>query len=76
MQKAQPSIQQTLKDAIEVLIRENISLNGSGRTDSGVHALGQVANFSCEQNLDLFRFRYSLNNTIPPEELNVFCDVI
>ncbi|MFA4923757.1 MAG: tRNA pseudouridine(38-40) synthase TruA [Ignavibacteriaceae bacterium] len=67
IQKNQPSIQQTLKDAIEVLIREIISLNGSGRTDSGVHALGQVANFSCEQKLDLFRFRYSLNNTIPDD---------
>lgn len=65
IQKAHPSIQQTMKDAIEVLIREKISLNGSGRTDSGVHALGQVANFSCEQKLDLYRFRYSLNNTIP-----------
>ena len=64
-QKNQASVQQTLKDAIEVLIRENISLNGSGRTDSGVHALGQVANFYCEQRLDLYRFRYSLNNTIP-----------
>ncbi len=65
IQKNQPSVQQALKDAIEILIREKISLNGSGRTDSGVHALGQVANFSCEQKLDLYRFRYSLNNTIP-----------
>lgn len=48
-----------------MLIRESISLHGSGRTDSGVHAIGQVANFSCQQPLDLYRFRYSLNNTIP-----------
>jgi len=65
IQKNQPSVQQTLKDAIETLIREQIVLNGSGRTDSGVHALGQVANFKCELPLDLYRFRYSLNNTIP-----------
>jgi tRNA pseudouridine38-40 synthase len=56
-----------LKNAIEVLIKEYITLNGSGRTDSGVHALGQVANFSTEQQLDLYRFRYSLNNTIPSD---------
>jgi len=67
IQNNQPSVQQTLKDAIEILIREKISLNGSGRTDSGVHALGQVANFSCEQKLGLYRFRYSLNNTIPDD---------
>lgn len=65
IQKNQPSVQQTLKDAIETLIREPIVLNGSGRTDSGVHAFGQVANFTCNQHLDLYRFRYSLNNTIP-----------
>ena len=67
IQKNQPSIQQTLKDAIEVLIKEYVTLNGSGRTDSGVHALGQVASFSTGQNLDLYRFRYSLNNTIPSD---------
>ena len=65
IQKNQSSVQQTIKDSIETLIREPIVLNGSGRTDSGVHALGQVANFKCEQQLDLYRFRYSLNNTIP-----------
>lgn len=58
-------MQQTLKNAIETLVREPIVLNGSGRTDSGVHALGQVANFKCKQQLDLYKFRYSLNNTIP-----------
>ena len=67
IQKNHPSVQQTLKNAIEVLIKEYITLNGSGRTDSGVHALGQVANFSTEQQLDLYRFRYSLNNTIPSD---------
>jgi len=65
IQKNQPSVQQTLKEAIEVLTKEKVILNGSGRTDSGVHALGQIANFSCEQTLDLYRFNYSLNNTIP-----------
>jgi len=67
IQQGQSTVQQTIKDIIEMLIRETITLHGSGRTDSGVHALGQVANFSCAQELDLYRFRYSLNNTLPDD---------
>src|SRR3989339_1942505 len=59
------TVQQKIVDAIEVILKEKINLIGSGRTDTGVHALGQVANFRTENELDLYKFRYSLNSILP-----------
>ena len=41
-------IQGAIEKAIYDIIREEVKLTGSGRTDAGVHALGQVANFKLE----------------------------
>jgi tRNA pseudouridine38-40 synthase len=59
------TVQQTIADAIKVILKEEVNLIGSGRTDAGVHALGQVANFRCAQELDLYKFHYSLNSILP-----------
>lgn len=59
------SIQQTIQEAIGIILRQPISLIGSGRTDAGVHALGQVAHFKYETSIDLFRFLHSLNGLLP-----------
>lgn len=44
-----PSIQQTIEEALEQITGEKCSVVGSGRTDSGVHAAGQVAHFVLKQ---------------------------
>lgn len=59
------SVQQKLTEAVETLTREKINLIGSGRTDAGVHALGQVANFRCQNEIDQYKFLYSLNAILP-----------
>lgn len=59
------TVQQKLVDAIKTLLNENVNLIGSGRTDAGVHAFGQVANFTTDQQIDLFKFKYSLNSILP-----------
>lgn len=46
-----PSIQETIEQALEKLFQEKISINGSGRTDSGVHALGQICDFQINRSL-------------------------
>src|SRR5690554_5481482 len=61
------TVQQVIEEAVEKIIREKITLTGSGRTDAGVHALGQVANFRTEQKLELNKFRYSLNSVLPED---------
>jgi len=59
------SVQESICTSIKQILQEDINLVGAGRTDSGVHALGQVANFKTERELDLFKFKYSLNAVLP-----------
>lgn len=65
IQNNQVTIQQTITESIEILLKEKINLIGSGRTDTGVHALGQAANFRSEQRIDQYKFLYSLNSILP-----------
>ncbi|TCS65018.1 tRNA pseudouridine(38-40) synthase TruA [Varunaivibrio sulfuroxidans] len=44
-----PSVQQAIEDAIHAFSGETVTLFGAGRTDAGVHALGQVAHFDLER---------------------------
>lgn len=66
-QPNKPSIQETIEDSIEKITGEKTVLLGSGRTDSGVHALGQVANFRTNSNLTPIQFRKALNSTLPED---------
>jgi len=59
------TIQDEITKAIYQITRKNINLIGSGRTDSGVHALGQVANFRITSNLEENKFVHSLNSILP-----------
>lgn len=61
------SIQALLQNAITTLIKEETTISGSGRTDAGVHALGQIAHFKTSSPLDLYRFLQSLNALIPKD---------
>jgi len=61
------SIQAVISNSIKQILQEDINLIGAGRTDAGVHALGQVANFTVIQQLDLFKFKYSLNSVLPKD---------
>jgi tRNA pseudouridine38-40 synthase len=64
-QKNAVTIQQTLEEALERLIGEKVALIGSGRTDAGVHALGQVANFRTVSAIPLKGFHEGLNSMLP-----------
>lgn len=59
------SIQQKLQEALKIILRHEINIVGSGRTDAGAHALGQVAHFKSAEQLDLRRFLHSLNGLLP-----------
>jgi tRNA pseudouridine38-40 synthase len=59
------TVQETIKNSINTILREDVNLIGSGRTDAGVHAFGQVANFKTRQKLDIYKFQHSLNSVLP-----------
>jgi tRNA pseudouridine38-40 synthase len=61
------SVQGELEHACRRLLKQNVSVQGAGRTDSGVHALGQVASFEAELRLPLEQLKYALNNLLPPD---------
>jgi len=51
-QAAEPTVQAEIEQALSAMTRSDITLIGAGRTDAGVHALGQAAHFRCETRLD------------------------
>ncbi|MFA4901597.1 MAG: tRNA pseudouridine(38-40) synthase TruA [Desulfobaccales bacterium] len=61
------TIQQTIEEALERLTGESVALIGSGRTDAGVHALGQVASFRLKSTIPLKAFHDGLNSMLPPD---------
>jgi len=73
-QRRGPTIQQTIEDAIEKITKNVVKLIGSGRTDSGVHALGQVANFKTSSGLPTHKLLKALNATLPQDISIVKCE--
>ncbi|MBI4511693.1 MAG: tRNA pseudouridine(38-40) synthase TruA [Deltaproteobacteria bacterium] len=61
------TVQQVLEEAIEKMTREKVFVRGAGRTDAGVHAKGQVANFRSTSAIPLIGFLRGLNGTLPPD---------
>lgn len=61
------SIQEVLEGCIGRMTGERIRLNGSGRTDAGVHALGQVANFRTDSRLGERNLLLGINSLLPSD---------
>ncbi|MCH7399818.1 tRNA pseudouridine(38-40) synthase TruA [Belliella sp. DSM 107340] len=59
------SVQETIDKAISILLRTPITIVGSGRTDTGVHASQQFAHFDFEGDLDEFDFLKKINSLLP-----------
>jgi len=61
------TIQGTIEEKLALLTGEAIHLVGSGRTDGGVHAFGQVAHFRTKSKMDVRTFQRALNSLLPPD---------
>jgi len=66
-----PSVQGALEDAIEKLSGERVTVTGSGRTDAGVHALGQMAHFDLVKEFEPGKVRDALNYHLRPNPVSV-----
>ena len=62
IQKKGPSIQSIVQKALSKVLNSKIKINGSGRTDAGVHAKGQSANFIFNDEIkDKYKFLNSVS---------------
>ncbi len=66
-QPGRRTVQQVLEQALEPLVGHRVALLASGRTDAGVHALGQVANFRTASRRSVTTFLRALNATLPAD---------
>ncbi len=56
------TVQGVLEQALSNVCGHEIKINGAGRTDAGVHALGQCATFICESTIPVHKIMYATNN--------------
>src|SRR5438105_9620639 len=66
-QAGAPTIEAALRDAIHNLTGESPSLTAAGRTDAGVHALGQVVNFTLERPFPAEQLAGALDAPLAPD---------
>ncbi len=66
-QKNAISVQAVLQEKLSILFQENITIWGSGRTDSGVHAMGQVAHFSAQKPYLPHKVKNAINSMLPTD---------
>ena len=62
-----PTIQATIEAAVCQVAQHDVDVIGAGRTDAGVHALGQVAHFSTTARLTAEEWQRALNGLLPPD---------
>lgn len=65
------AVQEAIADAIETFSGARVTVNGAGRTDAGVHALGQVAHIDLEKDWDADTVRDAINQHLKPEPVAI-----
>ncbi|MCF8026093.1 MAG: tRNA pseudouridine(38-40) synthase TruA [Desulfobacteraceae bacterium] len=76
VQKTGRTIQGAIEAALFVMTRQKIRITGSGRTDAGVHAMGQTANFRCNTRLTEKDFFSGLNGLLPSDIVLQSCEQV
>ena len=65
------TVQGKLETALSRILGENVEISGSGRTDAGAHALGQVANFHCASDMPCQQLLQELRRYLP-EDIGIY----
>jgi tRNA pseudouridine38-40 synthase len=66
-----PSIQQSLEEAVFRITGETVLVQGAGRTDAGVHALGQVAHVDIDKDIEADKLKDAINHHLKPAPIAV-----
>ncbi len=75
-QPDQRTIQETIHRALQVITKKNPKIYGAGRTDAGVHALGQVANFHTKLSIPPDSMKKAINSLLPPDIRILKCEIV
>ena len=75
-QKADRTIQGEIENALATMTGKSVSLAGSGRTDAGVHAIGQTASFNSDAGLSPDIYFKGLNSLLPDDILIRVCESV
>ena len=67
VQKNAVSVQQVINEAFSTIYGQPVTTTGSGRTDTGVHASGQVFHADFSEPVDVADLRFKLNSLLPPD---------
>jgi len=67
IQPRKNTVQQVAQDILQRVTQENIKVVGASRTDTGVHALGQVAHFRTRSKISVEKLFIALNGLLPPQ---------
>ena len=67
IQPNQKTVQGVIQDALKKITQEDIVIHASGRTDAGVHAIGQVFHFDSEKNLPEKQWKRAINHFMPSD---------
>lgn len=73
---AENTIQDLLERTISEIVDENVDVNGSGRTDAGVHALGQTANFKTNKKYETKYLMEKINLKLPSDIKILNCEEV
>jgi tRNA pseudouridine38-40 synthase len=76
IQPGEATVQGTIADVAAKLTQEDVEIFGSGRTDAGVHALGQVAHFCAQSQLTGIEFKRAFNALLPPTIRVLQCEEV
>ena len=72
IQKKGNSVQKFVQSVISKIVKKEVSIVGSGRTDAGVHAWGQSAHFECEKKIiNSYKFIKSLNFFLNKKQISI-----
>src|SRR5687768_3435400 len=70
------TVQDVVEQAVRRVVRHQVTVNGSGRTDSGVHASGQVANFETVSPMPCDNLRKAIGTRIPKDVSLIHVDEV
>ncbi len=73
VQKGDRTVQGEIEAALATILKRRVVVSGSGRTDAGVHALGQTASFRCDTHLSADIFQRALNSLLAPDTVILSC---